>query len=261
MNPVLPPYRVRTAGCIDRDPYHSTPGTKAGDWMLTVHLEGSGLYRGPEGTQTIRSPMVGLVPPEDAGVLMALSHDPYLHYWCRFSGDWAIAVATSIIAKEGTRFFTMSHAAAIADPLRRMGRVQRMQLPASMGLPEIWLAEALAILQHGPSRDEPSPRLSGPTLEEHLRHIIAEPTDLHAIATHFGVSRTTLCRRSASGHGCGVQQLHERLKMDWARTLLRRGLTVDDTAARVGYADRRYFARVFRKHHGLGPRDWLRESQ
>ena len=73
-----------------------------------------------------------------------------------------------------------------ADPLRRMGRVNRLQLPDTMGLHEAWLAEALAILEHGPAPSEPAPVLSGPSLEEYLRHIIAEPTDLHAIAAHFG---------------------------------------------------------------------------
>ena len=40
-----PPFQVRTAGLVDRWKFHSTPGTRQGDIMLTVFLAGRGIYR------------------------------------------------------------------------------------------------------------------------------------------------------------------------------------------------------------------------
>jgi AraC-like DNA-binding protein len=252
-----PPYRVRTAGRIEGQPWHSTPGTRGSDVMLTVVLAGRGRYRGPEGDIAVGAGMVGLVPPARAGLLMADPVDPYLHYYCRFAGRYAIAVAEDILARRGARFFPCEDAVRIADILRRMGQLHRAELPDEMGLPEAALAEALATLRHGvPSGG--SAALTADALEEHLRARLAEPTDLRAIAKAFGVSRTTLCRRARAGAGCGVQQLHERLKMRWAGILLMHGLAVAECARRVGYSDRRYFTRVFRKHHGRAPSAWPR---
>lgn len=251
-----PPYRVRTAGRVEGQPWHSTPGTRGSDVMLTVTLAGRGRYRGPAGEVVVAAGMVGLVPPSQPGLLMADPADPYLHYYCRFAGRYALAVVDAILAREGARFFRSAQAARIADILRRIGPLHRAELPTSLGLAEAALAEALALLEPEPVLARGALALTGGALEEHLRAQLAAPTDLGAIARAFGVSRTTLCRRARVAFGCGVQELHERLKMQWAAILLRHGLPVADCARRVGYADRRYFTRVFHHHHGCTPRAW-----
>ncbi|HYE04783.1 MAG TPA: AraC family transcriptional regulator [Planctomycetota bacterium] len=253
-----PPYRVRTAGCIDREAWHSTPGTRGDDLMLTAFVAGRGVYRGPDGDIPIVAGMVGLVPPDRRGVLMADPRDPYLHYYTRFAGRYATAVAGAVLAAAPARFFPSAAAAAVADALRRMGRLHRDELPAEVGQAEALLAEALAALRTAMLGERQAPTLTAATLEDDLRAHVHEPTDLGAIAARFGVSRTTLCRRARDGLGIGVQRLHERFKMDWAARLLAHGLTVGECARRVGYADRRYFARVFRKHHGRPPSGWAR---
>lgn len=253
-----PPYRVRTSGCIDRQAWHSTPGTRGADIMLTAFIAGRGSYRGPDGTVAVEAGMVGLVPPDRPGVLMADPGEPYLHYYCRFGGRYAVALAGSILSRAGARFFTSAATAAVADAIRRMGILHLAELPDEVGPREALLAEALAALRAGAIGVTATPTLTPAALEDHLRAHVHEPTDLRALAMRFGVSRTTLCRRARAGLGVGVQQLHERLKMEWAAHLLRQGLSVGETAQRVGYADRRYFARVFRRHHGRPPREWSR---
>jgi AraC-like DNA-binding protein len=195
--------------------------------------------------------MVGLVPPVEPGVLIAEPEDPYLHYYCRFAGSYALALAAELIAAREERFAPCLVASRVADCMARMGPIHRTELPDAVGTPEAALAEALAELRHAP-RLAPE-ALSPGSLEEHLRATLQRPIDLDRVAAHFGVSRSTLCRASRRGFGIGVQALHERLKIRWAATLLAHGLSVAECARRVGYADRRYFTRVFRAQRGVPP--------
>jgi AraC-like DNA-binding protein len=254
-----PPFLVRTSGLMDRNRYHSTPGTRQDDVMLTVFLGGRGTYRNSSGTVYVGADMAGLVPPEDPGVLMADTADPYVHYWCRFNGEYAVHMALTIIAERGARFFPIGNAEEVADCLRQMGRRMSRTLPESMGRREALLAQALVALQ----RTQPaqgSPPVVAATVEEYLREHISEPTNLSRMADHFMVSRTTLCRAVKRACGTSVQRLHEQLKFEWARTLLSVGRpNVAEVARRVGYEDQFYFSRVFRRHAGVSPKQWQKQ--
>lgn len=253
------PFLVRTAGLIDRQPYHSTPGTRQDDMMLTVFLAGGGTYRNSRGITYVHADMAGLVPPDDAGVLMADSRDPYVHYYCRFNGPYAVALARRTIADRRARFFSVTNAPELADYLRQMGRYSSRSFPEEMGKREALLAQALVALRN-PATSETVPPITAATVDEYLRDHIAAPTDLGRMADHFAVSRTTLCRRVKEKCGDTAQQIHERLKMEWARTLLSMGrFSVSAVALRVGYRDPFYFSRVFRKHVGSSPKRWVAE--
>jgi len=223
--------------------------------MLTVFVDGSGTYRNSGGTVHVHGNMAGLVPPDDRGVLMADPADPYLHYWCRFNGSYAIHMAEGIIAERGSRFFPIANADEVAGHVRRMGRYFARDLPATMGRREALLAHALVSLRR-PETVGP-PQLLPATVEEYLRERIAEPTNLSRMAEHFLVSRTTLCRAVRTRCGETVQRMHERLKIEWAKTLLGLGqYNVAQVAVRVGYHDSLYFSRVFRRASGISPRQW-----
>jgi len=251
-----PPFQVRTSGCIDRLPYHSTPGTRQGDVMLTVFLAGHGTYRNGAGQVAVGPDMAGLVPPEDEGVLVADQADPYLHYWCRFNGVYAVHMAEQILAERRARFFPIANAEEIADHLRRMGHYMSRELPGRMGPREALLVQALVALASPPA-PEGRPPIVRATVEEYLREHIAEPTNLSRMAYHFMVSRSTLCREVRRACGTTVQRMHEGLKIEWARTLLAMGrFNVAEAGRRVGYDDPFYFSRVFTRRVGVPPKRW-----
>ncbi len=249
-----PPFAVRTVGMIDRRPWHATPGTRADDWMLTVFLAGRGRYRNRAGTIVVEAGMLGLVPPDDPGILAADPADPYLHWYCRFNGGHARHLAAGILAvRGGIRFAPCTQVRAIAAALRPFGPMHLIDLPVRMGRPELALAGILVGLAEGPADAEPTV-LDGDRLREHLQRHVDEPTDLGAIARHFGVSVRTLSRRCRARTGTSVQRLHERMKMDWAAELLAAtDAPVAEIARRTGYPDAGYFSRVFRRHHRRAP--------
>jgi AraC family transcriptional regulator, arabinose operon regulatory protein len=254
-----PPFQVRTAGLVRDQPYHSTPGTRQGDIMLTVFLAGQGLYRTSNVRQDIKPGMVGLVPPEEPGILMAAAGNPYTHYYCRFNGPYAGYLARRIIAAHGARFFEVANAEEIADRVRQMGPIFRTELPDQMGGPELLLARILVTLLCPESR--PAATISAPALEEYLRNHLAEPHDLGKMADYFQISRAGLCRVARRLCGRTVVQMSEKMKIDWAKILLdSTTLKVHEVGLRVGYPDPFHFSRVFKKHTGLSPKFWIRQA-
>jgi len=254
---MIPPFQVRTAGLTKNNPYHSTPGTRQNDIMLTVFLAGQGYYQNTAGRRTIEPHTVGLVDPIDPGVLMADPSDPYTHYYCRFNGPYAVHLARTIVKARRDRFFFVPDADQVADRIHRMGPIYRTELPGCMGHAEVLLAETLVLLAQ-PAQTASS-TFSLPALEQYLLDHLTEPHDLARIADHFHLSKASLCRLARKHTRSTVVRVSESMKMDWAKTLLETGgLSVAEVARRVGYRDPFYFSRVFKKHIGRNPKAWTR---
>ncbi len=262
--PVLPPtslpFQVRTSGRIRGETWHSTLGTYNDDYMLTVFLGGRGHYRRDDApTMEITAGFVGLVGPQKPGLLLADPSDPYDHYYCRFNGRFAKKLAReSLKNNKGTRFRAYPEAIwrALADLCARMGAVsKRPEYEDKMKRADALLAQALVMLTD-PDRGEEQ-TLNARSIQEYLLDRINAPADLDAMATHFQVSKSHLCREAKKALGNTIVELFENMKVDWAAVLLRESnLRIGDVARHVGYADPYYFSRVFRKRMKVSPRTW-----
>lgn len=86
---------------------------------------------------------------------------------------------------------------------------------------------------------------------------LSEPLRLSEVAGRFGVSTRTLLRRfeRATSTTPGRYLQHQRL--DVAKGLLQAtNLAIGEVAGRVGFADQRQFARIFRQREGVSPREF-----
>ncbi len=259
-NELLPPVQVRTAGEIANQRYHSTPGTRDGDMMLFIFLEGKGYYEYRGSVTPVRANTLALIPDTSPGILYADHVDPYRKMYCRFSGVYARYLVRSILVDRGNCFFPDQRAAALAEKIRKMSRIHRKDLPAALTEDGIILLEILSQLEH--ALELPCGRLSGADIENYLREHISNPTDLDRIAADLGVSRSTLCRTARRGVGKTVQEIHQAMKVDWAKHLLSSGsMGVAEVAYRAGYGDPYYFSRVFKKTAGIGPRNWKNRNR
>jgi AraC-like DNA-binding protein len=204
--------------------------------------------------------MVGLVPPEDRGILMADHENPYVHLYCRFSGSFASEMVSDVARNREQRFFYSPRFLEVAQILRRIGTVREQEQGHVFGRRELLLLEALLMLR-AVGETGSAKRLTGESIREYLLEHLDEPTDLGAMARDFAVSKSTLCRRAKDDIGVSILSLHEMQKIEWASTLLRdTDLTIAHTAARVGYHDPFYFSRVFKKHTGVSPRSFRRQD-
>lgn len=97
---------------------------------------------------------------------------------------------------------------------------------------------------------------------EVLARRFAEPLSLRDVASELGLTPghvTTVVRQRT---GRTVQQWLVEYRMAEARRLLESGdLLVGVVGTRVGYPDPAYFARVFRRSHGMSPGAWRRASR
>lgn len=91
-----------------------------------------------------------------------------------------------------------------------------------------------------------------------LRRHAAEEAGVPELARRFGLSSAHFRRLFREGTGWTPVAFVTGLRMARARELLSMGISVKETAARVGYADLFYFMRVFKKTHGVSPGRFLK---
>lgn len=95
-----------------------------------------------------------------------------------------------------------------------------------------------------------------PGLVAELHHLLL---DLHARAARFGVSYDRLRRAFQASLGTSPGRWRDRRRIERGKDLLLQGCTLDATADRLGYCDRFFLARQFRRHVGVPPGRWRRD--
>ena len=100
-------------------------------------------------------------------------------------------------------------------------------------------------------------KLDAQRVMDYLLDHLDEMTDLDKMAAYFGLSKSHLTRRCRELTGYSVQVLHERLKMEQAKDLIKSGkMKMNDIASRLGFSNPNYFSNVFKKVTGLSPVAW-----
>jgi AraC family transcriptional regulator, arabinose operon regulatory protein len=267
-----PPFIVRTCGFVDgplrkpRNPHvHSTPGTKQEDFMLLLFTQGKGRYVNNTLDRVVVAGEIGLISPDDPGVLMSDREAPYCHYYCRFTGDYARKMAREILDRQGCPFFPHSQHPRLAELFHKMGFVSnlrfRYDLPEKLGFREALLTQILVTLDREEEPISGKNILTAESISDLLSEHIGDPTNIGIFAASLSASRNTLMRKTREYFGKTVLQLHEELKMEWARKLLTlEMLNISEAAHRLGYKDPLYFSRVFKKHYGLSPSEWKKTN-
>ncbi len=262
------PYKVRAIGQTHSAPGHLTRGTYHNDATLMVILSGKGeLSYGGERLR-LRTGMVGLVLPEpDPGVMSADPNDPYNFIHCRFAGALALETARRIVAaRAGRPFFRFAAWTELAEILRRgieldPGRSE--QSPEKTQRVDAVLAETLAFIDNPEVGRSPGHApVDGHAIRGYMLRQMESPITLEPMAEFFGVTRHHLCRVAKRDLSVTIQAYWEAMKMAHADLMLSRNdAPIREIARLLGYNDPYYFSRVFRKHHGIGPREFRSRIQ
>lgn len=257
-NTLPPPFLVRFRGIIKDRPFHSTPVTKQNDAMLFIFLYGKGTFLHKNIKRPISGETIALFTPEDKeGLIISDPTEPYCHYYCRFSGDYAFQMANDIIKTRKDNFFSPPDINDIINLMESMEVRYKKDLPTAMGEREALLVKILIKLANPSERKDDSPKiLNASHIVRYLNDHISEPTDLNQMAEYFSVAKSTLCRNAQKLFGKTVLQISEEIKMEHAELLLRLGnLKIKEVALRTGYLDPLYFSRVFKKTYNQNPSD------
>lgn len=264
----LLPYKVRTIGQTHDAPGHLTRGTYHGDATLMIVLSGKGDFNCAGEKHRLRTGMVGLVMPHpDPGIMSADPNDPYNFIHCRFAGHLALEAADRIIAaRAGRPFFRFAAWMELAEILGRgveldPGRSE--QSPQKTQRVDAILAEALAFIDNPEIERSPGTApLDGHAIRAYMVRQLDSPITLQPMAEFFCVTRHHLCRVARRDLGVTIQVYWEGLKMAHADLMLvKNDDPIREISRLLGYADPYYFSRVFRKHNGIGPREFRTQAR
>jgi AraC-like DNA-binding protein len=98
-------------------------------------------------------------------------------------------------------------------------------------------------------------------LQDRLAAHLRGDASLGELADQLGVSlpwASELVRRAT---GSTFSALRRDVRLEQARTLLRRGASVKEAALGAGFRDPAYFGRVFRRRHGTSPARWAHSER
>jgi AraC family transcriptional regulator, arabinose operon regulatory protein len=91
---------------------------------------------------------------------------------------------------------------------------------------------------------------------EQLENRVHEPLTIRALAAGLGLSPSRFSHLFRDEVGASPMRYLQSLRMTRAMVLLERtSFSVREVMVQVGYNDPSHFARDFRRHHGVGPRD------
>ena len=86
---------------------------------------------------------------------------------------------------------------------------------------------------------------------------LADPLDVTDLATSVNLSPSRFAFLFRRDMGMSPARFVRARRLDRARELLETTfLSVKEVMVSVGFNDASHFTREFRRHHGLGPRDW-----
>ena len=104
-------------------------------------------------------------------------------------------------------------------------------------------------------------KLDAKSVTDYLIDHLDEMSDLDKMAAFFGLSKSHLTRRCKELTGYSVQTLHERLKIEQAKDLIKSGkMKMNDISVRLGFSNPNYFSNVFKKVTGLSPVAWAQRN-
>ena len=122
-----------------------------------------------------------------------------------------------------------------------------------LGIFMVILSNLAKIFSHGDGRN-PQIFLHVNGVISYLNRHFKEPCPLSKLCHVAGMSRATLQRNFLNATGTSPRQYQIQLRIAEAMTLLRTSdKTTDDIAAELGFGNRNYFSRQFRKITGCSP--------
>ncbi len=104
-----------------------------------------------------------------------------------------------------------------------------------------------------PSEEDPAVLIQ--RVLDHLKGHLDQLISVDEMAEIAGMSVNVFRKKFAEVMGALPKTVYDRVRMDAAQSLLAQGLTVSETAHRLGYKDAFHFSRAFRRVRGIPPRE------
>ena len=114
----------------------------------------------------------------------------------------------------------------------------------------------------------PAPRETAPSADQavesligYIRAHLTESLTLDALAEWAALSKSSLSHRFKAATGFSVTEYIIHCRIQYARTLLSRGCSVQHSGEAAGFGDNAHFIRTFRRITGMTPGQFARSSK
>jgi AraC-like DNA-binding protein len=256
---------VVSTGCSGREAGHDGMGPEGrvlGSFALVYVTRGGGTFwTGPASPRAVTVGDMLLLFPGVWHRYRPSAQVGWNEYWVLFDGPWARSILRAGIISPDRPLLRPGLDATLH---RLLVRMLDAAADASPGHARELAGMCMHVLARALSLSESSRGCSEPNVEAidraltYLREHVDEDVDLEGLASSVGLSYPHFRRLFGRMAGVAPHQYHLELRIAHAKELLERGsLSVKQIAARVGFADQYYFARLFKKKTGVPPSRWV----
>jgi AraC-like DNA-binding protein len=252
------PLNVRSVGWIVTDePWRHGPGIVD---RINIYWGVAGVIKYTVNGRLFQTlPDELLIFPFDSEMGPANESSPGEYRWFTLDGQ----LASQTLQLLGIKFFEPFRAGKCPKELhQQLLDAMRVQLPYS-----IYQAEAVAyeLLTRAAMASNFKLPQNNAVITQALALIDAEYSDPHlninALAERLAVNRSALTRIFCQHLGMSPSAYLELQRLRLATKLIESGESVKNAAYSAGYADPRYFARLFKARFGLPPGKWRNSLQ
>lgn len=233
-----------------------------GEAIIIVCTKGAGWCRTASGRFPVSAGQVLILPPGAPHSYGADEDDPWTLWWLHVSGrdlpEFLSAAGMTVDAPVRNLSDVFRVVALVAEVLKWMERDSTTaSLLASAGA--AWHLMALLVSDRSPG-DERSTSID--RAAEFMRDHLTERVEVSGLAAMVRLSPSHFAALFKRQFGTPVLQYQTQLRMARAREILdTTHKPIADVAAAVGYADSFYFARQFKRIHGVTPNAYRRRHR
>ena len=240
----------RVCGRQDCAPSHAYGPAVRSYWLLHYVAEGKGIFRIGEKEYHLHASQIFVIRPGELTYYEADSEDPWRYLWIGFDSS----VEMPEILKQDV--LTVPQVAPLFDVMVKCGDMPVQNEAFLSG--KIWeLLSMFSYEQQQTGRSELYVRQAKNFMETEYMIGIT----VNEVATRLGLDRSYFSNLFKIRVGKTPQQYLNEVRMRQAAIqLVKFGYTVTETAASVGYADVFAFSRMFKRHYGVSPREYCRQS-
>ncbi|SFP66009.1 AraC-type DNA-binding protein [Oscillibacter sp. PC13] len=231
-------------------------------FLIHYVVSGKGIYDNGGRTFVLQKGETFLVRPEEIVYYRADEEEPWEYYWVGFSGP---AAALLLAQTPFTRQHPVLRPAAgerLRQALLDIYKARGTDYPSAVRMAGYLQAALGLLMEPQGERGEEALSLYARRGSAYMQQNYSRSISVEEAARQAGVSRSCLYRAFRAEFGCSPSAYLTRYRIQRACQLLRySGLSVGEVAASVGFEDRLYFSRAFRRETGYSPTEYRNGRQ
>lgn len=247
-------------------------------YLLHLIRNGKGLYTVKGATYPVHKDQAFLIYPGDRVYYEADRDDPWHYDWIAFSGNGIEECVTQMGFNEKRYVITVKRTHELSDCVTKILNTRRQTLTNELlRTAELLRFFAIIIGDQQPEPNRPTDQDWGPStirpitkngssyVQQAVEYMVAnynQPFRIGELADLIGINRSHLTTRFRKEANMPPAEFLMQLRMDKAESLLRETtFSITEIANMIGYTDALAFSKMFRKRHGVSPRQYRSEAK